>query len=101
LNSDDYLGKTIKYEGFFSSAVFPDNGNTYRYVIRNGPGCCPGIDNTAGFEVDWDNDYPNQNDWVEAVGVLEEYEEEDGTYIRLALSSLTVLPERGADYVTQ
>jgi uncharacterized membrane protein YcgQ (UPF0703/DUF1980 family) len=101
LNLDDYLGKTIKYEGFFSSETFPENGVTYHYVIRNGPGCCPGIDNTAGFEVDWTQSYPKSNEWVEAVGVLEKYDEDGAEYVRLALSSLTVLPERGEDYVMQ
>ena len=101
INKEDYLGKTIKYEGIFDSSVWEDNGQTYCYVIRYGPGCCPGIDNTAGFEVTWEKAYPQNNDWVEAVGTLEEYGENGETYLRLTLTSLTVLPERGAEYVSQ
>ncbi len=99
-NPDDYLGKTLKYEGLFDSYDDPSNGQTYYAVIRFGPGCC-GIDLNAGFEVLWDREYPAPNDWVEAVGVLEEYEENGQKYLRLALSSLTVLPVRGAETVYQ
>lgn len=99
-NAEDYLGKTIQYEGIFDVYEMPETGETYYTVIRYGPGCC-GIDANAGFEVKWNDDYPNQNDWVEAVGVLEEYEEDGYRYLRLALTSLTVLPTRGAEYVSQ
>ena len=99
-NAGDYLGKTIQYEGIFNAYTMPDTGITYYSVIRYGPGCC-GVDANAGFEVLWDAEYPASNDWVEAVGVLEEYEENGTKYLRLALSSLTVLTTRGAEYVAQ
>jgi uncharacterized membrane protein YcgQ (UPF0703/DUF1980 family) len=99
-NAADYLGKTIKYEGIFDVYEVPETGAKYYSVIRYGPGCC-GIDANAGFEVVWDKGYPKQNDWVEAVGVLEEYEGNGYKSLRLALSSLTVLAQRGAEYVAQ
>jgi uncharacterized membrane protein YcgQ (UPF0703/DUF1980 family) len=99
-NAEDYLGKTIKYEGIFDQYTWEENGVTYCSVFRYGPGCC-GTDANAGFEVIWDNAYPEPNDWVEAVGVLEEYDEDGYTYLRLALTSLTVLDTRGEEYVTQ
>ena len=99
-NTEDYLGKTIKYEGIFKTYYWEEDDLTYHYVIRYGPGCC-GNDGEAGFEVAWTGDYPNQDDWVETVGVLEEYEENGYMYLRLALTSLTVLPTRGAEYVSQ
>lgn len=98
INTEDYLGKTIQYEGIFDFYYLEETDATYYYVIRYGPGCC-GYDGTAGFEVIWDGDYPEQNDWVEAVGVLETYEEDGVPYLRLQLTSLTVLDERGAEYV--
>jgi Predicted membrane protein len=98
VNASDYLGKTIKYEGIFASQTSSEQ--TYYMVIRFGPGCC-GDDGNVGFEVTWDKHYPNPNDWVEAVGVLEEYEENGYNYLRLALISLTGLSERGAELVTQ
>lgn len=99
-NVADYLGKTIKYEGVFEIYDVSENGENYYAVIRYGPGCC-GNDANAGFEVIWDNDYPDQNEWVEATGILEEYQEAGETYLRLMLTSLTVLPTRGAEYVSQ
>jgi hypothetical protein len=99
INKDDYLGKTIKYEGLFDQSTWKGNGKTYRYVIRFGPGCCPGDAAAAGFEVVWDKSYPKKNDWVEAVGVLEEYEDDGIPNLRLALTSLTVLAKRGKEKV--
>jgi uncharacterized membrane protein YcgQ (UPF0703/DUF1980 family) len=99
-NAGDYLGKTIRLEGVFDVFDDPNTGTTYRSVIRYGPGCC-GIDANPGFEVDWEGGYPSQNDWVEATGVLVEYDEGGYKYLRLALTELNVLDERGAEYVVQ
>lgn len=99
INTEDYLGKTIRYEGIFMSDYWEETGTTYFYVIRYGPGCC-GYDSNAGFEVAWDGECPEENDWVEAVGVLEMYEENGYEYLRLQLTSLTVLDERGEEYVS-
>ncbi|GBU21669.1 hypothetical protein R80B4_01569 [Fibrobacteres bacterium R8-0-B4] len=106
INKDDYLGKTIKYEGVFDQSEWRGNGKTYRYVIRFGPGCCPGDAAAAGFEVLWDGDnsgkhYPKKNDWVEVTGVLHEYDDDGIPSLRLALTSLTVLAKRGKEKVTQ
>ncbi|MDR2485633.1 MAG: hypothetical protein LBD55_09585 [Treponema sp.] len=104
LNPEDYIGKTLKLEGIFQTQQnYTVNGNPYYFVIRYGPGCC-GNDGNAGFEVMWDNSeetYPNTDDWVEAVGVLKYYEEDDYPYLCISLSSLTVLDERGAEFVVQ
>jgi hypothetical protein len=103
INPQEYLGKTIKLEGIFQ---LYDVDPPYYFVIRYGPGCC-GNDGYAGFEVAWDPNspgektYPQQNDWVEAVGVLGTYEEDDYPYLCIALSSLTVKQERGAEFVSQ
>ena len=98
-NADDYLGKSIQYEGLFNTTELPEAG-TWHSVIRYGPGCC-GDDGNVGFEVNWDKPYPKQNDWVKVTGVLESYEEEGMAFLRLALTDLTVLPTRGQDTVTQ
>ena len=104
LNTDEYLGKTIKLEGIFKQ----DQGyeKLYCFVLRYGPGCC-GTDGNVGFEVAWANEeaqsYPAVDSWVEATGVLKTYEEEDGyaPYLYLDLSSLNVLNKRGAETVSQ
>ncbi|MCL1958580.1 MAG: hypothetical protein FWF68_03160 [Spirochaetes bacterium] len=102
LNTEDYLGKTIKLEGLFKQDDAYDK--SYFFVIRYGPGCC-GFDANAGFEVAWINEkakaYPAVDSWVEAVGTLKTYEEDDMQYLYLDLSSLNVLKKRGAEYVNQ
>ena len=99
-NPEDYMNKIIQYEGLFDVYVSPVTGEKRCSVVRQAPGCC-GADGIVGFEVQWDKEYPNKNDWVEAAGVLETYEADDGyTYMRLALTSLTVLPEKGQVFVS-
>ncbi|MDR1390253.1 MAG: metal ABC transporter permease [Treponema sp.] len=103
LNAEDYLGKIFKLEGLFKSDSYADLSRTYCFVLRNGPGCC-GNDGSVGFEVSWGEDkpMPKNDDWVEAVGTLSYYEEDDFPYLYLALSSLTVKNgKRGAEYVVQ
>jgi zinc transport system permease protein len=104
LNPEDYLGKTLRLEGLFKSERYGEQ--SYCFVIRYGPGCC-GNDGNAGFEVAWDDrdatdkGYPDSDEWVEATGVLQSYEEDGFPYLYLALSSLAVLDTRGAEFVTQ
>ncbi|MDR1913989.1 MAG: hypothetical protein LBQ68_05840 [Clostridiales bacterium] len=99
-NTPDYLGKTFKYEGIFNIVENLENGEKYYSVIRYGPGCC-GIDQNVGFEVYWDKEFPKQGEWVECVGVLEEFEDDGIMYLHLLLDSLTVKQERGLETVTQ
>ena len=91
LNPEEYLGRTINLEGLFKAEQYGEH--TYCFVIRYGPGCC-GNDGNAGFEVAWDSPdttYPDTDDWVEASGVLQTYEEDGYPYLYLALSNLNVL----------
>ena len=103
-NLEDYLGQTIKYEGIFDMYEYPDGTpdglQKYYSVIRYGPGCC-GNDSKVGFEVVWDKEYPEQNDWVEVVGVLTKSEEEGYPRVQLEATKLTVLPTRGEEIITQ
>jgi len=103
LNLDDYVGKTIKFEGMFMQYTWEIMGMTYYVVYRDSPGCC-GNDGQAGFEVIWpegsNKGYPNDNDWCEVVGRLETYEENGFTYPRIVLDTLTVKQERGAEFVS-
>jgi len=107
LNSDDYIGKKIKLEGIFMDMF--SGSSRYCFVIRKGPGCC-GSDGQVGFEVSWNppgqimlekREYPKRNAWVEAQGVLSEYEESGTNFLYLALTDLNVLEKRGAEFVTQ
>ncbi|MDR1618384.1 MAG: hypothetical protein LBS06_04975 [Treponema sp.] len=105
LNPEDYLGKTIRLQGLFKKMQY-EGGGGYCFVLRYGPGCC-GNDGSAGFEVSWDREdpdpppYPNEDDWVEAEGVLGYYREDDYPYLYLNLLSLKVKETRGAEFVSQ
>jgi uncharacterized membrane protein YcgQ (UPF0703/DUF1980 family) len=100
----DYIGTTVKYQGIFGRYIEGGENIEAYYVMRYGPGCCSN-DAYIGFEVvlDGDNisdkDYPAENEWVEAVGKVEEYEIEGFKVLRIRLSSLTVLKERGKEFV--
>jgi uncharacterized membrane protein YcgQ (UPF0703/DUF1980 family) len=115
LNSDDYIGKKIRLEGLFKTEQAYGDGEPYCFVLRYGPGCC-GYDGSAGFEVAWSPrtkaaddssvtvlapPYPGEDAWVEAVGTLSYYEEDDYPYLYLQLISLTVKEQRGAEFVAQ
>jgi zinc transport system permease protein len=100
INPTDYIGKTVKYEGIFNIFEEPSTGKTYYSVIRYGPGCC-GYDANAGFEVIWDKKYPKQNDWVEVIGILDDYDENGQQYLQVKLTSLNTLTKRGAETVLQ
>lgn len=103
INMNDYLGKTIALEGMFSTVSGGDGGPVYHLVYRKSPGCC-GNDGIAGLEVLWDDPnatYPTENDWVRAVGVLEQYDENGTPYLRLRLISLDVKTDRGLEFVNQ
>jgi len=100
INTEDYLGKTIKYEGIFKPVHWKSEDSTYYFVIRYGPGCC-GYDGEIGFEVSWGGEALKDGAWCEVVGVLEAYEKSGGKYLRLALTSLTALAARGSEFVYQ
>lgn len=98
LNPENYFDKTIRYEGLFKSADWGE-GDIHRFVLRYGPGCC-GYDGEAGFEIAWDGELPNEDDWVEVIGQVEFYKYNDWDYLRVNATSVTVKEERGAEYVS-
>jgi len=99
LNSDDYLGRVIQYKGLFRTAYWETRGIYFHYVSRRTYGCC-GDDGIVGFEVYLDGVEPfPDNTWVEVIGVLEEFELSGGSYLRLVVTSIRELTERGAEFV--
>ncbi|MCL2828272.1 MAG: hypothetical protein FWD99_05980 [Oscillospiraceae bacterium] len=101
LNTDEYLGRTIRYEGMFRSVYWPGTSQYYHYVIRYTDSCC-GVGGAIGFEVYFENgNIPTveEDAWVAVVGVLEQYEENWITLLRLRVTSITELDERGEEFV--
>lgn len=100
-NPDEYMGKTIRWEGMYTLLEYPGTGYASQHMVyRNGPGCC-GNDGMAGFEIIWDGKYPNENDWVQAEGEIEFYTDAGAEWMRIRVSSLKVLEKRGAETVQQ
>ena len=100
LNSDDYLGKTIRLEGIFVGFLWNQSYSYFVYRFAAG-GCC-GTDQ-VGFEVKWPESLrepiPENNSWVQATGVLNYGVEETFVYLYLELTSLDVLTTRGMESV--
>ena len=91
LNVDDYVGKVIKFEGYFGIA---EKSTWTEYsVYRPGPACCAD-DVNLGLEVIWHGEYPEEKEWVEAIGVFERYKRSEYNRYRLKLSSLTVVQKK-------
>jgi len=100
LNHNEYLGKTIQYEGMFGAQPIDGEEDDVYVVYRFLLDCC-GPAGVTGFMVDLgDFEPPPAEAWVEVVGVLEEFVGSDGlTRLRLALTSITELPERGNEFI--
>lgn len=101
LNPDEYVGKTIRYQAIYMNNLeWAEEGQPIvHFVIRYAPGCC-GDDGQAGFEVRWNGEYPEMNDWVEVVGVLKQETFQSGfKIIYLELLSITVQETRGKEFV--
>ncbi len=98
-NSEDYLGRTIKLEGMFASAYDESSGANYTYVYRVGPGCCGNDGSMCGFEFTWGGEMPENGDWIEVIGTLDEYEQNGVAYLTLRAKSVRKLDVRGAENV--
>lgn len=97
LNPEDYLNKTLKYEGFYVVYENELSGEQYHYLGRWGPGCCAD-DSIVGFEVLDTATLPEPGEWVKVTGHIE-INDELGIIV-LNVDSLEVLDTRGAETVT-
>lgn len=98
-NQDDYLGKTLRLQGAYMKATY-NLGNSKKkqidFVYRNGPGCCGNDGAMCGFEFENTNKVTlKDDDWIEVTGVLETYEENGLSFLRLANCTVTVMKKRG------
>lgn len=99
-NYEDYKDTTIYVEGMFTYFVnSSDESLKAPVVFRFGPGCC-GNDGWGGFLLDYDGEFPADNEWIGVKGkpvIIE-----DGVYAELhtQVESIEVKTERGSEYVT-
>ena len=97
LNLNDYIGKTIKIEGLIYSYE-DSNGDICYAVVRNTPGCC-GNDGLAGLDIRYDEDYPEEDTWVEVIGVVGTDTMYGSKIPAIQVSSMTI-KEKGTTFVT-
>jgi len=94
LNAGRYMGRTIRYEGIFTSFDWAAADETFDFVMRFMMGCCS--EEPIGFRVYLDDIEPPPNDtWVEVTGELDRI---DGA-LMLRVISMTEPAERGAELV--
>lgn len=99
-NTEDYLGKQLKWEGIYVEDTDTQTGEVYSSVIRYSPGCC-GDDGVAGFEVLLpENQKPAIDDWVEVTGTLTTIEADGYQYLAVEVTNIQVLAERGEEFVS-
>lgn len=95
-----YLGRTIRYEGMFWSVYWEWTGQYYHYVIRYAYGCCGDHYSSVGFELFLDGIAPPPDGtWVEVIGILERSDGDGISHVRLRLTSLILMEERGLEFV--
>lgn len=100
-NPDEYLGRTIRYEGIFDYYSM-ESGEQCAYVFRYGPGCCEN-DANVGFEVYWADETQfdaQPNDWVKVTGTVQHINHDGLQYLALELTEFEIMDERGAETVT-
>ena len=96
-NLKDYLGKTVKIEGFLFS--YSDNDGEICYsIVRNTPGCC-GNDGLAGLDIRYDGEYPEVKTWVEVIGVIGKDISYDAEIPAIQVTSIRE-KEEGTTFVT-
>ena len=96
-NLKDYLGKTIKIEGFIFSYT-DNNGEICYSIVRNTPGCS-GNDGLAGLDIRYDGEYPELKTWVEVIGVIGKDISYDAEIPAIQVTSIRE-KEEGTSFVT-
>ena len=100
INADEYVGRTVRYEGIFRTLHIPGTSEDYHQVYRYVMDCC-GDDGIIGFWVYLgDIETLSDNTWVEVTGVLEWFEMSGIRLPRVAAVSVTEMPERGEEFVS-
>ena len=97
INLNNYMGKTIKIEGLIYSYE-DSNGDICYAVVRNTPGCC-GSDGLAGLDIRYDEDYPEEDTWVEVIGVVGTDTMYGSKIPAIQVSSMKI-KEKGTTFVT-
>jgi len=93
VNSDDYLGKTIKVSGTYWYVNYPPTGENHHYVITvQGDECCQeGIEFVLSGDHVFPDDYPAMGTPIEISGVFSRDNSEGIRILYLATDHIHVL----------
>ncbi|MBQ3692468.1 MAG: hypothetical protein II931_04000, partial [Clostridia bacterium] len=83
---DDYIGKTVKMTGIFSSTHDDSTGKDYyACIIKDATACCAqGIE----FILTDESKYPKEGDTISVIGVFDTYNEGQFRYSTLRDASI-------------
>lgn len=99
-NFESYKDKKIVVEGMYT-LFYDENGIKNKPVVyRKAPGCC-GNDGWAGFYLNYDGEYPEDNDWIKVTGTLELIQIGQFFDLCLNVEEIKVLEQRGEEFVIQ
>ncbi len=94
-NPNKYIGKVIKFEGYYTSFADIYNGKYYFFVsIEDALACCAqGMEFIFGEDEKkiYPNDYPEDGSYVQIVGEFDVYEWQGYTFFRVITDYITVL----------
>lgn len=114
LDSSKYIGKTIEIEGMFKEEK-DENNKKHLYVYRltyimehthdeegnhvegDEDEHLAEVEVMSGFEFNYNDDLPKENDWIKVIGKLEE---KDGSLI-INAESVKIMKDRGMEKVQQ
>lgn len=87
---DNYIGKTIKMDGLFTSYHDESTGNYYfACIIQDATACCAqGMEFVLTDDYSYPDDYPEEGGPITVVGVFDTYMEGDYMYCTLKDASL-------------
>ncbi|MCL2355106.1 MAG: hypothetical protein FWC68_04475 [Oscillospiraceae bacterium] len=97
MNISRYQGRGITLEGFLAKDTQGDE-NLYA-IARGAPDCC-GVDGLVGFLIEYEGEMPNEDEWIEVVGVLEaRTTNQRQMYTVIRVEEITVKDVRGLEFV--
>jgi len=93
VNSKDYEGRGLKYEGF----IYIHEETTL--VVARNYYCCGTDSYLIGLDCEYEGEKPGENEWVEVEGIIRTKELNGDTVPYLEVTKLEVLEERGDENV--
>ena len=85
VDPDAYMGKVVRMEGVYTVYNSEETGNHYTScIIQDATACCAqGMEFVLTDNYSYPDDYPEEGDIVEVVGVFDTYREGEYLYCHL------------------